>query len=208
MAVKYERARELQEEYNRLAKQVNTRMTKLEKLARNPEYSVVLSYAYSNLRADMKALGISGNRFKHNIDKLPPEKVNKRELAKLNNVLRNFLDLPTSTKGGIDKIYNKRAKSLSKRYNADFTADDMKEFFDSGLWKKLSQAYGSDMTMKVIASVQRNAKEITAEIEKARRQHKKITISALKDAEGLNLDIRFTSRDKTIIANLAKMYAK
>lgn len=202
----------LKTEYRRLAMQANRRMTQLEKLSQNPEYKAVLGYAYKNAAYDLKRfelLGLAkGGRFAHDIEKLSADKTDIRELKMLISSARAFLDAPSSTKKGIDKTYNKRAKTLNKKYNTDFTSENMKVFFESALYEKLKNRLGSQQTMIVMARLQKKSGEIIEEIEDARKKHKRITISELQDVDGLNIDDELTINDRKVIENLAKIYER
>lgn len=197
-------------EYRKLAKRANTRMLRLERLAENPEYKAVLGYAYKNVANDLKRLGSNAKygRFPMDILRFSAEET---DLGKLNDFIakaKDFLAAPSSTKTGIDKVYNQRADTLNKKMGTSFSGNDMKTWFDSTTWKKISAKYGSKTAMKVIAKVQDNAEKIRADIEDARLRHKKIDIEELHDVDGLDLSRDLSSRDKSIIYNLAEIYSR
>lgn len=197
----------MQKEYRAAAIRANRRMTNLEKLAaRDPDYKAVLEYAYGNVQYDLNALGMTGGRFTHELDKVPASKVNMKKLGAALGAVNEFLSAASSTKKGIDRTYNKRAKTINKRYGTKLNSSDMRLFFSSHEWEKLKNMFGSKTAMKIIAKVQKNAKEITKQVETARRQHKKINIDVLNDIDGLNINTALSSRDRGIIANLASIY--
>lgn len=197
----------MQKEYRVAAIRANRRMTNLEKLAaRDPDYKAVLEYAYGNVQYDLNALGMTGGRFTHELDKVPASKVNMKKLGAALGAVNEFLSAASSTKKGIDRTYNKRAKTINKRYGTKLNSSDIRLFFSSHEWEELKNMFGSKTAMKIIAKVQKNAKEITKQVETARRQHKKINIDVLNDIDGLNINTALSSRDREIIVNLAYIY--
>lgn len=199
-----------QAEYARLAKTANRRMYKLEKLAERPEYKAVLGYAYKNAANDLKRLGSESKygRFPMDITRFSANDVNINNLDAMIATAKEFLESVSSTKSGIDKVYNRRADTINNSMGTSFTGDDLKTWFDSSLWKKLSTKYGSKTAMKVIAKVQDNAEKIRADIEDARLAHRKIDIEELHDVDGLDLSNDMSAHDKTVIANLAEIYSR
>lgn len=201
-----QRIKEMKSEYRAAATKANRRMTQLEKLAQNPDYKAVLNYAYGNVQYDLNALGMTGGRFTHDIEKLPANKVDIRHLMALINAANQFLEAPSSTKKGIDKTYKRRAHTLNRKYKTKLSPDDMRLFFESSQWEKLINRFDSGLAMRIVAQMQKTKKEILDSILKARQQHKRMDFSAFENIEGLDLsDIR-SNRDKGIIADLIELY--
>lgn len=204
------RVNELKAEYKKLARTANRRMYKLERLAENPENKAVLGYAYKNVMHDLKSLGelTKGGRFSMDITKMSADKTDIRHLTALVNTARSFLDAPSSTIGGIEKIYGKRAGTLNKKYGTDLSASDMKTFFESAYWDKLKDKLGSQTAMIVIGQVQKKSDEIIESIDKSRAQHNKIDISSIIDSEGLDTSQIINSKDVKVIERLARIYER
>lgn len=205
-----ERVNELKAEYKKLATTANWRMLKLERLAENPEYKSVLGYAYKNVMHDLKSLGelTKGGRFSMDIIRMSADETDIRHLTALVNTARSFLDAPSSTIGGIHKIYGKRAKTLNKKYGTDLSAGDMKTFFESAYWEKLKDKLGSQTAMIVIGQVQKKSEDVIESIDKSRSQHKKIDISSVLDTDGLDTSKIIDSKDTRIIEHLARIYER
>lgn len=199
------RVKELQAEYQKLAKTANRRMYKLEKLAEHPDYKAVLGYAYKDVAHELEIRGL-GRRFPMSVARMSANKTDIRALKALINTLQDFLDAPSSTKRGIDKTYSRRAQSLNKQYGTDFTPENMRDFFEASVWKKINDRFGSKTAMRVIGAIQKNADTIIQEVNDARRRHKKINISSLMDIDGRNINEELTGRDKGIISKLAAIY--
>lgn len=195
---------QLKADYRKLAITANRRMTLLEKLSNNPDYGAVLGYAYKNVAYNLQSLGETSGRFSHDIEKLSAEETDIRHLSALIASAKEFLQSPTSLKSGIDKVYGKRANTLNKKYGTSFTADNMKTFFESRIFEKMNQKYGSKVTMRIIGTIQNNAKNVIDSIEKARKQHRKLNI----EVDGLNIADKMPGHDRTVLLNLAKIYAK
>lgn len=208
-AARNKEIRELQTEYNELRKTANRRMYRLEKLAERPEYKSVLGYAYKNAAYDIKALGAKNERrFPGDIGRMSANETDIRKLKAYINTAKEFLSSASSTKRGIDTVYAQRAESLNRSQGTNFTTEDMSTFFNSSMWEKLENKYGSGVAMKVIAKIQKNAKQIVQEIEKARKAHKKIDISVLHDVDYLDLAYDLSAGDKKVIENIARIQLK
>lgn len=201
------RVKELQAEYRKLAKTANTRMTKLEKLSKNPEYKAVLGYSYKNAAHDLKALGTETGRFPQDIAKMSAKETNIKKLQQYITAAKNFINAPSSTKTGVDRLYGSRAKTLNRKYGTDMTADDMRDFFENSLWEKLSNRLGSQTAMVTMAKIQKNAGQIKQEVARARSKHQRIEIDSLKDVDGLDVDAMLKTEDRKVVENLAKIYS-
>lgn len=207
MSAREKRVKRMQSEYKKLAATANRRMTLLEKLSQNPDYKAVLGYAYKDAAYDLKALGVTKNRFPQDIAKLSAKETDIRHLQAMINTAKEFLESPSSLKSGIDKTYKARAKTLNKKYGTDFTADNMKTFFDSAIFEKMKSRLGSAMAMKVIGKIQKNSEDIINDIKEARMSHKKITFDALSDIDGIDVNGMLDRNDKAVIGNLARIYS-
>lgn len=200
----------LQQEYEKLARTANRRMYRLEKLADDPFYTyVILGYAYHNALYDIQGLpgGAGKKRFPMDITRFSAKETNIRDLKQAIVSVQNFLDMPTSTKKGITKVYQKRAKTLNSKYGTDFDWMSLSNWFQSTLWQKMSTKYGSKTAMKAIGKIQKSYKQVADEIRDARDRHKKIEISALKDVDGYDLNQTLSPHDKKVIENISKIFA-
>lgn len=204
-----DRVRELQKEYKDLARTANRRMRNLERMAEKPEYKSVLGYAYRNAMEDLKGLGelTKGNRFSTDITRMSAEETDIRHLTALISTAKSFLESPSSTKTGIDKVYSRRAETINRKYNSNLSTDDLKTFFETTYWKKLSNNLGSQTAMIIIGKIQEKSENIVSEVEEARSRHKRINFTDLQDVDGLNVNNKLGSKDKSIIYNLAKIYS-
>ena len=145
----------LYQDYIKLVDKANKRLSRLEKLAGEDGFEAILGYAYKNAQADIKAQGLTGQRFSK---KAPPKLASLR--ARYNAVQR-FLDMPTSTKTGIIDVYEKRAKKFSK----DLNWRQLANVFESGMWNMLKEQFGSPRVQRIIARLQKNKDELLKQIE-------------------------------------------
>ena len=176
-------------EFKRLAKQADTRMERLEKArAANPgEYGEVLQYAH--------------RRAVHDINDFMYEKVKEGRKPRFNNLygvsnnrqlnaklraVKRFLGSKSSTIKGIKQVYDKRAKTLNKRYAKDglnVSAGTLAKIFDSGLWDKMKAAnFNSDTIFKTISFIQKKRKNIKKQLEENDAIH--FTGRQIKFADG------------------------
>lgn len=156
---------QLRNEYIRMAEAANKRLQRLEQYAQQPGYENILSYAYKGAISDIKALRGEGYaRF----SRVPAS--SKRELKKQINIVKSFMETPSSTKRGITKIYKKRAESLSQDLGVKITWEDLRSIFETGLYDLLYQVFGdSKIVMKCIANITRNKTSLRKAIEQGRR---------------------------------------
>lgn len=201
--------KKLQSQYKKLASTANRRMRNLEKLADDPDFgTAVLGYAYKNALYDIQGLpgGYDKVRYPMDISRFSAKKTNIRDLRQAIVTVQNFLDMPSSTKRGIKKVYGKRAKTLNKKYNTDLNWQDLREFFDSIFWKKMNAKYGSKTALKAIAKVQKNSTEVLSDIQSANKENKKVDIKSLENIDGYNLNKNMNRDDLKVIENLARIY--
>ena len=164
----------LKDFYKTAAKAADQRLVELERLSKKEGYKEVKEWAYREAMRDIKAeWGENAKRFNR---KLPD---NLNSIYKDINRVLNFLDAPTSSKKGIDEIYNKRADTINEKYGTDITWSNMGDLFSSILWKKIGKKHGSGTVLKAIGHIQANEKKI----KRALKEHKPISIHLADEDE-------------------------
>lgn len=159
---------ELLKEYKKLAKRADQRLSRLETLAGQEHYKGVLNYSYKRAMRDINAWSGSGaTRFN---TKAPGDYMSLQ--AKVNDI-KQFLDVPTSTKSGITSIYKKRAETVNERYGTDFTWQDLANYYENEDNKKLDEAYGSKTLIKALGVIKSIGNEAEA-IKKAKKKNVKL----------------------------------
>ena len=167
---------ELEKVYRTLAKSADQRLVRLEKYSQEEGYENIKEWAYARAMHDIKQWsGKEADRF----NTKPP--ASKTDLLSKIQDIRTFLESKTSTKQGITSVYKKRADSLNKTMRADYGDDwedvnwkDMAQYFDSALYKKLNEKYGSDLIMLVMSTVKKDRKKIAEDIKQNKDIHLKL----------------------------------
>lgn len=143
-------------EYRRLAKTINQRMVRLERLKEDQYYTGVLTYAYAGAKKAAERWGTSGEkpRFKESIKGM--DNIDLNTLRARVSYLRTLEKSQTMTKGGIKKMYVDRTKSLNKAWGTDYTWQEIANFFDKGIVDINDMAYGSKTVMGASNVILRN----------------------------------------------------
>lgn len=174
---------ELLKIYRQVAKTADSRLLRLEKLQGQKNFQNVKRYAYKRAAMDAAEWGANPDKPRFNI--APPKtktgEVNRAQIrGKINDIL-SFLEKPTSTKKGIIEIYQKRADTLNKKsaekgWGLTFTWEDVGEFFESKLYKKLDSSFGSETRIKAIGKIKENEEAVLRAFKEDRKNHKKTSL--------------------------------
>lgn len=162
----------LVKEYRKLAKRADQRLVRLEKLSTQKDFKQVKQWAYKNAATDAALWGANPEKPRFNIS---PPKTKTQLQAKIRDI-QNFLDKPTSTRAGIVKVYESKAKTLNekyKEYGLDLNWSDVGTFFESNLYKKLSKKYSSGTVIKAIATMKKNDDQILKDFQEHKASHVK-----------------------------------
>lgn len=130
-------------EYKRLVKVANERLRQLE-LRGMTEGS---AYKAGVRRA--QSAGAQGKRF----SAARPKSV-KALRARLNAV-REFTEMKTSTATGYKSVGKNISNTLKERYGVHIPKSKIGSVFNSTLWKKLENQYGSGTAIQLLASIQK-----------------------------------------------------
>lgn len=153
--------------YKTIAKAADQRLVNLESLAQKKGYKDVTGWAYAKAQRDIRGMfGENATRFNRKI----PENLNS-VYKDINRVL-DFLESPTSSKSGIDEVYNKRASTINERYGTSVDWSTVGGLYESKLWKKTNSKHGSKTVLKAIGEIQLNKSQII----KALNEHKPIRV--------------------------------
>lgn len=151
-----------QREYRKAVQRVNKQLYRLEKHYTSSGENIMAT-AYGSLMRDIKSFFGEQKRF----SKSMPKTV--REFQKYMNAINRFYSKPSATLSGMANVYGKRAKTWSKRMGANITADQMKNVFESGLYKELSDAFGSKTALKKLGFIQRQRERIMKQLEEGKK---------------------------------------
>lgn len=177
---------ELQAQYKREVARVNKQLYRLEKhYADRPEF--LAQSAYGTLMKDIKREFGEQRRF----GKAMP--ANMAQLRKRLNMIRRFYEKPSATVAGMKKVYAKRAATFSKKFGVTITADEMKDFFENGLWQALTKEYGSAKSVKFWKTIEVQRERIMKQFEEG----KKITFQG-RIAADINAFVEETNFDELL----------
>lgn len=157
----------LRREYVKLAKRADQRLVRIEQLSEEPMYKGVKYYAYRWAQKNLKAWSGEKDtplRFNANIP------TNQRSLKKKLQIVKQFLDMPTSTKTGIQKTFKKKADEFNKLHGTKFTWQQLSTYYNSGLSDNADAAFGSSTALQLIAEMQRKKDEVISAIKKSNEQ--------------------------------------
>ena len=179
--------------YTRLAKQADQRLVRLEKLTTESGYENVTKWAYSQAQHDIKALfGDDRTRFNVKPRQLKSGQFSEKHMQAAISSMKQFLLSPTSTKGGINKVYGERAKTINERYGTDFNWKELAQFLEEDMDSLLDLQYGSKTKMKAIGTIQRHqwksADDITDYVEYAKSHNMKVSDDEVVDMAKKLLD--------------------
>ena len=191
---------ELLKEYRKVAQRANKKLERLEKLADNPDYENVLNYAYRIAARDVKELNLGDTekvRYRVPYDK-KTGRYNTNMLKAALRRAKEFENMVTSSKTGIDTTYRQDALNFNAAFGTNYTWQELKEFTDAVNWNDLKKQYESGTIQRIIRKV--ISHEISADkVQSAIENHK--TISGLDKVEsswlkqmydsGLNPDLLF-----------------
>ena len=152
--------------YKTIAKSADQRLVRLEKYKDQEDYGNAMQWAYRRAMRDIRAWGgEEATRF--NI-KAPDSIANLK--AKIEDI-KTFLYAQSSTKKGLAQINQKRVDKINELYQTDFSVKNVKNFFESNLWKGLSEdaSYGSKNAARVIGQIKKNKKAVIKAIDKANK---------------------------------------
>lgn len=169
--------------YNRMAKVANERLRQLNRLAKRPGYEGVLKYSYSNAMYDIREMtgaDRTRTRFPTKVPKTKSGDINQRELHRMINSVKKFVESPTSTKRGIEKVYKQRTATVNQRLNlkgkSAFKWQELSRFYESEKAQTISKRVaGSDTVLRALGAIKRNVGTSKKAIQDAIQGNKKIS---------------------------------
>ena len=188
--------------YHRIAKVADQRLVRLERLEAQEGYGNATQWAYKRAMKDIETWSGEGATRFHT---KAPSNANQLK-AKINDI-KTFLGSESSTKSGINRVYNKRVDTLNKRYGTNFQADDLQKVFSSSLWKKLeAKNFSSDQIYKAIGYVADNATDEETLKALQAQARKRNAVPDFTGDEFIDLAIRDMLRSKTSVDEMYKYF--
>lgn len=152
--------------YKRLAKQADQRLVRLEKLTKQEGFENVNKYAYARAMRDIKQWsGECSKRFNVQTPK------NKNQLKAKIRDIQTFLESPTSTKKGVESVYQSKADSINEKYGTKFSWRDLANYFEQGKSEHIDMIYGSKTVLRAVGVIQQNADIVKKQIEQHKQKH-------------------------------------
>ena len=149
--------------YKQIAKSADARLLALERLSGKENYEDVLQWAYKDAMSNIhRNFGQNAKRF----NRKQPDDLRK-VYKQIRDVLE-FLEMPTSSKQGIDEIYQKKSDTIRQRYGVKTTWQSIAGLFESKLYQKTDSKYGSKTVLTAIGIVQRNTNTILRALEEGK----------------------------------------
>ena len=162
------------EYYHRLAKVADQRLLRLEEMAGlregkagTPGMEKVTAYAYDRAMRDLEIYG-GGKRFNTKPPLNPDGTVDNRLLSEKLADIRTFLSSVTSTKQGVQQVYQERTNTINDKFGTNFTWTDLADYFRSGdaNTKLKGKVINSDLLLRAIGVIQRADEEVVKDIKK------------------------------------------
>lgn len=140
---------DLEKEVKPMLQEANAKLLNLEKLSKKEGFEGVNDYAYRVAVNEIRK--IRGEEYKYfNMPK------NTHQLEKTKRALEKFLDSPTSTKAGIESIYEKNAASLNEKFGSDFDWKDMGNFLRAAGFEDIKAQYDSETAILMMKALYKN----------------------------------------------------
>lgn len=150
----------LKAEHKRLAKKADRKLRNLEKYAADHDRPDVLAYAYRKAIDDIQRYNPGAARF----DRKAPEI--KRILKEKINDIARFLDMPTSTAAGVNKVYKQRTDSFNKHWGTNYTSEELGRLFEDGHIRNLDAKFGYGNAFVEIGLLQKKSDKIVEHIKR------------------------------------------
>lgn len=166
---------DLVRELKSLAKKADQRMLRLERLEGQRGFEHVTSFSYSKAAAEIERFsGTLKEGQKPRWNRATPK--TKQEVQAKIAAIQRFLGSETSTKTGVKRGYQRRARTLKSEYGVDVPWQDLGKFFESPAYQKLvSIIPGSKTVVRTLGTLRRNKKAIEDAIEKGKVQNLNIS---------------------------------
>lgn len=139
----------LEAEVKPMLQEANMKLLNLEMLAKDPDYAGIEQFAYRQAMQAIKEIrGEEYRRFNmpKNIHKL--EKT-KREIEK-------FLDRPTSSKKGIEALYEKNAAFLNEKFGGRVSWQKMGQILQAAEFEQMKEKFESKTAMIAMKHIYKN----------------------------------------------------
>ena len=165
------------QEYIRAANKINRQMRRLvEQSHKSRKYAPITDYAYRVVQTELKSIfgfrqdkGHEGEQYTRfpTSKKMLPKTL--PEFRSVMNAINNFYKMPTSTIKGVQSVYEKRAKTLSKMASTEnggveITWQDFAKVFETGLYETLAGVFGNYSAFKMIGRIEKDRAKLLEDL--------------------------------------------
>lgn len=162
---------DLASQYTKLARKANTRLRNLEAYSHDKGFENIKSLAYKNAMHDIEIRQDPNDKKvrKRYKETFAPGLTQMQQIARIQDVLR-FLNSVSSTKQGIQQVYQKGINTLNAKYpGLDMTWQEMARLQENGVLDSLkAKIAASDSMWEVIVNQRRSMKELQKILEDVR----------------------------------------
>ena len=143
---------QLELEVKPMMQRANAMLLNLEKLATMEEYAGIEQFAYRNAMQSIKE--IRGSNYKRfNMPK------NTHQLEKTKRAIEKFLDSPTSSKKGIEALYEKNADWFNEQMGSKFSWQKMGTFLQAAEFEDLKADYFSKTAIIIVSQLYKHRRK-------------------------------------------------
>lgn len=143
---------QLELEVKPMMQRANAMLLNLEKLATMEEYAGIEQFAYRNAMQSIKE--IRGSNYKRfNMPK------NTHQLEKTKRAIEKFLDSPTSSKKGIEALYEKNADWFNQQMGSKFSWQKMGTFLQAAEFEDLKADYFSKTAIMIVSQLYKHRRK-------------------------------------------------
>lgn len=184
---KSEYRKKLEAEVKPMLQQANMMLLNLEILAKEDEYAGIEKFAYAEAQRAIKELRGEGYK-RFNMPK------NTHQLEKTYRALDTFLSSPTSSKKGIEILYEQNANWFNEEIGSKYSWQKMGSFLKAANFEELKEMYLSKKAILIIGEMYKHR----------RKTGKKKFIEMLKKHQIESLD----EVDQDVLADFVKSNIK
>lgn len=156
---------QLEKEAKSLIASANAKLLNLEKLSQKEGYEGIENFAYRTAQGEIKKIRGEGYK-RFNIP------ANTHKLEKTIREAEKFLSMPTSSRAGIDTLYENNAAQLNEKFGTNYGWKEMATFLQNAKWDDLKNTFDSKTAILVIKGLLEHKDLDVNEIDSLLENHK------------------------------------
>lgn len=143
---------QLEAEVKPMMQKANAMLLNLEKLAQTEEFAGIEHFAYRNAMQAIKEIRGPGYK-RFNMPK------NTHQLEKTQRELEKFLDAPTASKEGIERLYEKNAAWFNEQIGSKYSWQKMGSFLQAAEFEELKADYFSSTAIMIVTQLYKHRRK-------------------------------------------------